>query len=172
MSTVSVSDHARYQFRDAMSRLGAAVNIVTSNGPAGKLGFTASAICSVSDSPPTLLVCMNRSSAQNEPLKRNGVLCVNSLSSAHKDLSAVFAGLGQMDMPSRFEQAEWSELTSGSPVLKDAVVSFDCRIGSVLEVATHSIIFGEVLSVNIGEGSAGLMYFGRTYHDLKMETSG
>ena len=47
-------------YREAMARLGAAVNVITSNGPAGRAGFTASAVCSVTDSPPTLLVCANR----------------------------------------------------------------------------------------------------------------
>jgi hypothetical protein len=53
---------SREQFRDAMARLGAAVNIVTTDGTAGRAGFTASAVCSVTDDPPTLLVCLNRSS--------------------------------------------------------------------------------------------------------------
>ena len=48
-----------------MARLGAAVNIITTDGPGGKRGFTASAVCSVTDSPPTLLVCLNRSSDSN-----------------------------------------------------------------------------------------------------------
>ena len=30
-----------------MSRLGAAVNIITTDGPAGRAGFTASAVCGV-----------------------------------------------------------------------------------------------------------------------------
>ena len=47
-------------FRDAMSCMGAAVNIITTDGPAGRAGFTASAVCSVTDTPPTLLVCLNR----------------------------------------------------------------------------------------------------------------
>ena len=47
-------------FRDAMACVGAAVNIITTDGPAGLAGFTASAVCSVTDSPPTLLVCLNR----------------------------------------------------------------------------------------------------------------
>ncbi len=42
-------------FRDAMSCMGAAVNIITTDGPAGRAGFTASAVCSVTDTPPTLL---------------------------------------------------------------------------------------------------------------------
>ena len=37
-------------FREAMSRLGAAVHVVTTAGAAGKSGFTATAVCSVSDS--------------------------------------------------------------------------------------------------------------------------
>ncbi len=40
-------------FRDAMACVGAAVNIITTDGPAGMAGFTASAVCSVTDSPPT-----------------------------------------------------------------------------------------------------------------------
>ena len=33
-------------FRDAMACVGAAVNIITTDGPAGMAGFTASAVCS------------------------------------------------------------------------------------------------------------------------------
>ncbi len=58
----------RDEFRDAMARLGAAVNVVTSAGPAGRGGFTASAVCSVTDDPPSLLVCLNRSSSGNSLL--------------------------------------------------------------------------------------------------------
>jgi flavin reductase len=66
-------------FRDAMSRLGAAVHVVTSDGPAGKIGFTATAVVSVSDQPPTLLVCLNRRSASAPVLSTNRVFCVNTL---------------------------------------------------------------------------------------------
>ena len=49
-------------FRDAMSLLTTAVNVVTTAGATGVHGFTASAVCSVTDTPPTLLVCMNQTS--------------------------------------------------------------------------------------------------------------
>ena len=41
-------------YRDAMARLGAAVHVITTDGPGGRAGFTASAVCSVTDDPPTL----------------------------------------------------------------------------------------------------------------------
>ena len=66
-------------FREAMSRYGSAVHVVTTDGPGGKTGFTATAICSVSDDPPTLLVCLNRKSQGSPLLAANRVFCVNTL---------------------------------------------------------------------------------------------
>jgi flavin reductase len=42
-------------YREAMSRYGAAVHVITTDGSSGKAGFTATAVCSVTDDPPTLL---------------------------------------------------------------------------------------------------------------------
>ena len=63
-------------FREAMSRLGAAVHVVTTAGIAGKTGFTATAVSPVSDQPAMLLVCLNRRSASAPLLAQNGVFCV------------------------------------------------------------------------------------------------
>ena len=65
-------------FRDAMSCMGAAVNIITTDGPAGRAGFTASAVCSVTDTPPTLLVCLNRGASVWPVFNENRTLCVNT----------------------------------------------------------------------------------------------
>lgn len=62
-------------FRDAMSCMGAAVNIITTDGPAGRAGFTASAVCSVTDTPPTLLVCLNRGASVWPVFNENRTLC-------------------------------------------------------------------------------------------------
>ena len=42
-------------FRDGMARLAGAVNVITTDGPKGFAGITATAVCSVTDQPPTLL---------------------------------------------------------------------------------------------------------------------
>ncbi len=63
-------------FRDAMSCMGAAVNIITTDGPAGRAGFTASAVRSVTDTPPTLLVCLNRGASVWPVFNENRTLCV------------------------------------------------------------------------------------------------
>ena len=157
-------DHGLY--REAMARLGAAVSVITSDGPAGRCGFTASAVCSVTDDPPTLLVCMNRGSRSNEDFKANGVLCVNTLAAPQQALSPLFAGLTEPDMAARFAAASWAVLETGSPVLADAVVSFDCRIAQIAEVGTHSVFFCAVAAIQFGPVDEGLIYFGRSYHRI------
>lgn len=149
-----------------MSRLGAAVNVVTTDGRAGRAGFTASAVCSVTDDPPTLLVCMNRSSEHNHMFRDNAVLCVNTLTAAQQDLSPVFGGQTDVDLEGRFAGAEWRRLATGSPVLHGAAASFDCRIVQVTEVGTHSVFFCEVDAIEATAGYEGLIYFGRAYHRI------
>jgi flavin reductase len=83
---------SKTDFRQAMSRLGAAVNVITTAGVAGKAGFTASAVCSVTDEPPTLLVCLNRNASVYHAVKQNGVLCVNTLGAGHQHISDLFGG--------------------------------------------------------------------------------
>ncbi len=154
----------RQSYRNAMALFGAAVNVVTTDGPGGRRGFTASAVCSVTDDPPTLLVCMNRSSDNNAAFKQTGVLCVNTLAASQQALSPIFGGLTDHDMPGRFACAEWSQLSTGAPVLEGAVAAFDCRVAQVVEVGTHSVFFCEVEGVVFEAEHDGLIYFGRDYH--------
>jgi flavin reductase len=163
---IAVVDQQTY--RNAMARLGAAVNVITTDGPGGRRGFTASSVCSVTDDPPTLLLCLNRGSDSNAALKINGVLCVNTLAAAQQHLSPIFAGMTEHDTAGRFAAANWTRLATGAPVLENAVVSFDCRIVQVTEIGTHSVFFCEVEAIQNGPADAGLIYFERGYHPVRV----
>ena len=152
------------QYREGMARLGAAVNLVTTDGPAGRAGFTASAVCSVTDSPPTLLVCLNRSASVYETFKRNRTLCVNTLAQGQEALSQQFGG--KTPMAERFAAADWRTLETGAPVLSGAVVAFDCRVTDIFESGTHDVMFCQVVALDVDSSRGGLVYFGRRYHGL------
>ena len=156
----------RDNYRNAMARLGAAVNVIATAGVAGRRGFTASAVCSVTDSPPTLLVCCNRSHDTHEALVRNRVMSVNTLSAGQSDVSDVFAGVVGIGVD-RFATGEWMTLSTGAPVLAGAAVAFDCRIVHVHDVGTHSVFFGEVDALRLGDAAEGLIYFARGYHPVR-----
>lgn len=161
----------RKEFRDAMARLGAAVNVVTTDGEGGRAGFTASAVCSVTDSPPTLLVCLNRAASSNAVFLRNMVLCVNTLAAGQEEISNAFAGLTGLEGEERFQAGGWSRLVTGAPVLDGAVESFDCRIREVLVKGTHSVLFAEIEAIRHGTaGSGALVYYGRSYHAVGAAT--
>ena len=152
-------------FRNAMSLLTSAVNVVTTMGDSGRHGFTASAVCSVTDTPPTLLVCMNKSSRSYINFVENKVLCVNVLSADQANLSNAFAS-SKFSSEQRFEQGKWTELETGSPVLQDALVSFDCEIGQIQEVGTHKILICPIVAIQQNQEDQALVYFNRAYHQV------
>jgi flavin reductase len=153
-------------YREAMARLGAAVNVITTDGPAGRAGFTASAVCSVTDTPPTLLICANRANDSYAALKGNGVVCVNTLTAAQEEMSPVFAGLTEHSMAARFDVGTWGVLATGAPVLEEAAAAFDCRIDSSVTVGTHDVFFCIVEAVQVGPVHEGLIYYARAYHRI------
>lgn len=165
---------ASQDYRDAMSCLGAAVNVVTTDGRVGRAGFTASAVCSVTDNPPTLLVCMNCGSSAYASVRENGVVCVNVLSARHERLSQLFGSGIPVDQ--RFAGAVWSTLETGAPVLADCAVAFDCRITDIASVGTHDVLFCRVVALQRSDAADNLIYFGRDYHvvraDLASKTIG
>jgi flavin reductase len=151
-------------FRNAMSLLTSAVSVVTTIGSTGRYGFTASAVCSVTDSPPTLLVCMNIASSSHTHFVENKILTVNVLAAHHQHMSKVFSS--KMSPEERFKYGSWTELETGAPVLKDALVSFDCQIEQIQEVGTHTIFICRIVAIQQGQHDQGLVYFNRAYHQV------
>jgi flavin reductase (NADH)/flavin reductase/chlorophenol-4-monooxygenase component 1 len=150
-------------FREALSKAVTPVTVVATDGTHGMAGVTCSAVSSVSDTPPTVLVCINRRSYANEVIKANGVLSVNWLGADQIGVSQVFAGAGGVPMPERFSQHAWTTLATGAPCARDALVTLDCRVIEALEVGTHSIFLGRVVDVTHTESGTPLLYCRRAY---------
>ena len=155
------------EFREALSRVASSVSIVSTDGEQGIAGFTCSAVCSVTDDPPTIMVCVNRKSAANAIIKANGVLCVSSLGAEQVELSQIFAGVGRVPMNERFTGPHWSVLATGSPYCTQSRVALDCRVADIREVGTHSVIFAEVLSTVHATDGQPLIYHSRNYATIR-----
>nr|WP_299506356.1 flavin reductase [uncultured Rhizobium sp.] len=151
----------RETYRDGMASFAAAVNVIASYGPAGLAGFTATAVTSVTDDPPTLLVCLNRKSSAAPAVLENGVVSVNALAPGHEAVSALFGG--KTPMADRFAAARWTYGKSGAPLLEDALVSFDCTVTETVEVGTHIILMCQVIDVCASDRQEALVYFKRAY---------
>ena len=152
-------------FREAMARLCSPVTILTSNGQAGLAGCTASAVCSITDDPPTLFAVVNRNSRNNAIIRANGRLCVNVLDAVHENLARRFAD-GELSINQRFEGSDWLETERGLPALGAATAAIDCRIDKIEEVGTHSVFFCVVEALRLQGDSSGLAYLGRQFHAI------
>ena len=153
-------------YRDAMSHFAGAVHLVTTNGVAGRRGATVIAACSVSDTPPMVLVCVNRENPKNDAFVKNGNFALNTLAARHEPVAVAFSGVTGLPPEERFALAEWEVLSSGAPTLTDAVAVFDCELVDTKELATHRVMFGKVTGLRIGDNLRPLIYHGRSYHVL------
>jgi flavin reductase (DIM6/NTAB) family NADH-FMN oxidoreductase RutF len=164
--TPGVLNASPQAYRDGMAHVAGHVHVVTTAGAAGTSGFTAIAVASVSDDPPTLLVCLNRKSANGGLIEANGVFAINALPAGAEVLAETFAGRRGLAGAARFGAGVWTQLVTGSPVLEGALVSFDCRLVELKPMATHAIVIGRVEAVRIGPAGAALAYFDRAYRPI------
>ena len=155
------------QFREAMAHLSSAVHIVTSNGAAGKVGITVSSVCSVTDSPATVLFCVNQRSALHDVIKQNGKVCINTLNHEQQTLAKHFAGMLDSTMAERFEWAIWDSGWQAQPVLHDAISALQGEIIDCHSVGTHTIFIVRIAEIHC-QPNHSLVYFSRQFKSVEM----
>src|SRR4051812_49836382 len=101
------------QFKTGMRTLAGAVNIVTSLHSGHRYGMTATAVCSASAEPPTVLACINKLASTHNAVAKGKVFCVNVLRSDDWQLSTTFSGGQSGD--ARFKHGNWGRLAPRSP---------------------------------------------------------
>ncbi len=139
-----------------------AVNLVTTDGPAGRFGITVSAVSSVSAEPPLILACVNRRSPAVAAIARNGVFCANALNADQAHIADCFAGRPRQGQAFDFGCGTWLPGRSGAPELAGAVASLDCAVFAQHSAGSHEIFIGRVLGV-ISRALPPLLYWDRQY---------
>lgn len=155
----------RDRFIAGMSHAACTVNVVTTDGRAGRAGTTVSAMASVSadGEAPTLLVCLNHTSSAAPAILGNGALCVNVLREDQAYIAEAFAGRFRNELPDKFACTDWTTLDDGTPRVADALVAFGCRILSSDRVGTHHVLICAVEEIHVPRPGSPLIYANRTY---------
>lgn len=165
---ISITGNAptlRERFLAGMGSAACTVNIVTTDGEAGRHGVTVSAMASVSadGERPTLLVCVHHLSQAAAAILHNGVFCLNILRGDQSHISDTFAGRRKTTSGDKFDCTAWETTPSGVPRIADPLAAFDCRVLSAERVGTHYVFVGAVDHVfSTGEGIP-LIYSNRAY---------
>jgi flavin reductase (DIM6/NTAB) family NADH-FMN oxidoreductase RutF len=153
-------------FRAAMARFPGAVTIVTALTQGGqRRGITATAVCSVSADPPTLLVCLNRKTGTCATVTDTGRFAVSLLAGDGGALALRFAGQGGISGAEKFEGSIWATDATGLPYLPEAVLAFSCRVTEAVEAHSHQVFLGQIEALHQGPGAA-LVYEQSRFHRL------
>jgi flavin reductase (DIM6/NTAB) family NADH-FMN oxidoreductase RutF len=153
-------------FRLAMREFASGVAIVTCANEKERAGCTATALTSFSLEPPSLLVCLERSSSTLSALKRAGAFAVNILAAEHGALASRFAGRDGVEGEARFEESDWFSFKTGAPALSGALASLDCRVEEIFERHTHAMILGAVQGVRVNGKRPGLLHWRSRFETL------
>ncbi len=150
-------------FREAMSRVAGHVHVITTQGAGGLSGVTATAVSSVSDAPPSMLVCLNADSTTLGRMRANGVFGINVLAAPHEGVARAFSGEGGLEGAQRFRRDDGWEMSGRAPILPDALASFICSVTDATHVGSHVILIGRVEQANAGPDKPPLIYHRRQY---------
>jgi len=149
------------EFRAIMRQHAGAVTLICAGWGGGRRGLTATAVCSVTDTPPTILVCVNKSAGAHEAIFTTGKFSVNVLSEAHREIAGIFAGQSALKGEERFEVEgyNWGVNASGTPKLYGALAHMDCSVVEKQSFSSHTIFFGQINEGGTNEGAAPLLYY-------------
>jgi flavin reductase (DIM6/NTAB) family NADH-FMN oxidoreductase RutF len=157
-------------FRALMRNVPGQVTIVAAGSPGQRSGLTATAVCALTDAPPTVLVCVNRRVVAHDTIIESGVFSINALAAGQDDIAVTFSGLPGIKGEDRFKSGTWGVGTSGAPILSGTVCTLECRIAGYHPAATHTIFFGEIIAGTAHEERDPLVYLRGSYLELPSST--
>lgn len=152
-------------FRSVMGSLPTGVSVVTTVTADGRpRGLTCSAVCSVSASPPLLLVCVKHPSKTLEAIHASSVFAVNFLSAGMEDVARVFAS----PIPERFTDTPWSPgKRTGAPLLASTVAQAECILTGSHLAGDHQILVGRLVHGDVSPGRTPLAYWRTRFSELR-----
>lgn len=143
--------------KDAMRRLASAVAVVSARSrDGGSVGMAATSVTSLSMSPPSLLVCVNRQTGIHASMFIGARFNVNLLGNHHRDVAVAFGG--QMARELRFGVGQWADDIQGLPALADAQAVIGCEVDRLVTYGTHTIVIGAVREVRVAGEVQPLIY--------------
>lgn len=147
-------------FRQGMRAFAGAVAIIATEAEDhGCCGLTATAVCSLSAEPPSLLACVNRSAALAAILREGTPFSVNLPAADQEHVARAFGGMTIAKGSARFSAGSWIRGESGAPLLAGARAVFECTVGEIIPRASHLIVIGLVTGVALDREARQSLFY-------------
>ncbi|WP_328477600.1 flavin reductase [Actinoplanes sp. NBC_00393] len=152
-------------FRTVLGQWPSGVCVVTTAGPRGAHGMTASSFSSVSLDPPLVSVCLGNHLPSRALLGEAGKFALSFLGKDQAHIGRRFAGQ-QPGITDRFAGLDWITTPNGCPVLADAVAWLDCRVAHAYPGGDHTIFVGEVTAAATPRIISPLLFHSRNWMQI------
>ena len=143
------------------------VTVVTAMDDGTPRGLAVNAFASISLDPPTVMVCVQRTSNTHDCLFRADHLAINILSTDQLDVVKRFA----VKSDDKFAGLDWDAGPFGSPLIARSAAVMEVQIRERLRASTHTVFMCRVVHAEVSNRhpmvySAGKFFDGGTLTDL------
>lgn len=151
------------ELRNALGRFATGVCIITTTtGEQRPIGMTANSFAAVSLEPPLVLWSLQNNSDVYRDYAAARYFNINVLSNEQQALSGEYARKGEhLLKPEHFRQGKY-----GAPVIRNALVTFECELDATHAGGDHLIIVGRVRNMTHRPTGKPLLFYGGGYGEL------
>ena len=149
-------------FWRALGARATGVVVATAQGADGPAGFLALSATHVTADPPTMLVSIDKRTAALPAVLHARHFALNFLARSDQALADMFGGKGDVRGAARFASGRWGALTTGAPVLNEAVGAIDCVLEETIERLGVVMAIGHVVDLVTRDGEP-LIFFRGAY---------
>ncbi|MEU7766668.1 flavin reductase family protein [Nocardia sp. NPDC049190] len=147
------------EFRNVVGHFASGVTIVTAEYGGVRYGATISAVTSLCDTPPMVLVCLNQNLGTHAAIRHTRHFTINILGEDQTAVAHTFATPGA----DKFADVAVHHGEHG-PRLAEALAYLTCRVVDDIEGGTHRIFVAQVLEARAGTGNPLSYYRGSFGH--------
>lgn len=151
------------EFRNSLGNFATGVCVIGVHNQQGiATAMTVNSFSSVSLDPALVLWSLQNNSECYETFTNAETFSVNILSFAQKDISSRYAKKGDH----KILDEDYSVGNDGTPIIMEALTSFECRLWEKYPGGDHVIIVGEVINMINHNDSAPLLFSQGSYRAL------
>jgi flavin reductase (DIM6/NTAB) family NADH-FMN oxidoreductase RutF len=135
------------------------VTVVTAMDEATPRGLAVNAFASISLDPPTVMVCVQRTSSTHDCLFRASHLAINILSTDQLDVVSRFAAKSE----DKFSGLDWEPGPLGSPLIGRSSAQMEVEIRERLQATTHTVFICRVVHAAVSDRTPMVYSAGRFF---------
>lgn len=137
------------RYRSALATVPQPVAVVIARDLQGQpFGFTATAVCSLSLNPPSLMVCVDHRTSSRDAMRTCDEFTVDFLAAEHRELARLFSTRGA----DRFGSPQVVSDDTGSLRIDQSLVHIGCTARQRFDAYDHLVVVGTVDFLEIRQG--------------------